>query len=118
MLSFSCNSLAFFLDTGAFTATFALEKQFGAAYATSLIQFDRFDVGGENGEGSFNTYTIRYLTYGESSSTACALTLNYVSTETLDTLFTTFNNLIVNGNVIASFKAREVFLPINCSCTN
>ena len=36
-----------------------------------------------------------------------ALALDNVAAEALDTLFVTFNDLIVNGNIVTGFKSRE-----------
>jgi hypothetical protein len=40
---------------------------------------------------------------------AGSLAFDHIATEALDTLFTTFNDLIINGNVVTGFKLRKLF---------
>jgi hypothetical protein len=112
-LSNSCfsvrNYLSLFLDTRALAAAFAEEVQPGAAYATGLVQFDRVDVGRKNRESPFHAYAIGDLTYCECGRTTGSLALDYITTETLDTLFTTFNYLIINGDIVTGFELWKVF---------
>lgn len=97
---------AFFLDTGTLTAALTQVVQFGAAYLTRLVQHDRIDVGRQDREQTLHTNTIRDLTHCERCSCTISLLFDNISTETLDTLFTTFYNLVVNGNIVTSFESR------------
>ena len=99
--------LAFFLNTSAFTAPFALEIQLGAADAANFMKFDGFDIGGEQGKGPFHAYAVGYLPNGEGSRMACTLALDHVAFESLDTLFVPFQDLIIDGDIITGFKLRK-----------
>ncbi len=61
-------------------------------------------------ESPLNTNTIRNLSYGKSSGMAIALTLDHIAFKALDPLFISFLDLIVNGNIVAGFEARECII--------
>ena len=103
----SGNRHALLADTGAFTTTLTLIEELRTTNVTSLIHLDRFDVGGEEGEHTLNTNAVRDLTYGESSCGTLSLFLDHVSFEGLDTLFGSFDDLIVDGNAVACLEGRE-----------
>ena len=99
---------AFFLDTCALTAAFALVEELGATNLTGLVDLDGFDVRGIKREEAFYTYSIGDLPDGERSSETRTLTFDDVAFKALDTFFITFNDFIVNGNVVPGFKFREL----------
>jgi len=68
---------------------------------------DRLDVGGVVREHTLYTNAVRDLTYGEGSGGTLSLCLDHVTFERLDTLFGSFDDLIVDGNVVARFEGRE-----------
>jgi len=103
---FCCHSL--FLDTSALTAAGTLEVQFCTTYAAYLVQLDGLDIGGKQGESPFYAHAIGDLPYGEGSRVACTLTFDNISLEALDTLLITFNNFIVDGDVVTGFELREL----------
>src|SRR5260221_1681121 len=76
----------FFLDTGAFTASFTLEIKLGTTNTAYFMQFYRLDVGREKREIPFYAYAIGDLTNRERSRMAYALALDNIPFETLDTL--------------------------------
>jgi hypothetical protein len=100
---------SFFLDPRALTAPATEEVKLGPAHLTGLIQCDGLDVRGVHREGPFNADTVRYFTYRESSGGTLALAFNNVTFEALDTLFVTLDDLIVNGDIVASFERRNFF---------
>jgi hypothetical protein len=77
---------------------------------TCFINFNRINIGRIERKNSFNTHTVRYFTYSEGCSMSCSLFLNYITFERLDSFFVTFNNFIINGNIITGFKSRKFFL--------
>lgn len=99
---------SFFLDTGALTATVALEVQFCPANAAYLVHFQRLDVGGEQGEGPFYADAVGDLTDSERGGLASSLTLDHVAFEALDTLLVSFDDLIVDGDVVTGFELRKL----------
>jgi hypothetical protein len=107
--SSSGDSHSLFLDTGAFTAPGTLEVEFCATYATDLMQLDGLDVGGEQGEGPFYTHAVGDLPDRESSGVASSLALDHISLEALDTLLVTFNNFIIDSDIITGFELRELY---------
>jgi hypothetical protein len=102
------DGLSLFLDTGALTATLALEVQFSPANTADLIHFDRLDIWGEQGEGPFHAYAIGDLTHGESGCLPRTLALDHITFETLDTLLVSFDDLIVDGDIITGFELRKL----------
>jgi hypothetical protein len=114
----SCCVNAFLFNTSAFTTTSTLEEKFCTANTTGFIQLNRFDIGRKNRKCSFNTYTIGDFPYSKGSSTTLTLAFDYIATEALDTLFTTFDNFIVYSYIVTRFKLRELFFSVNCSCIN
>ena len=103
-------SLSLFLDTGALTAPLTLEVDLRPADAAGLIQLDRLDIGREQGEGPFHTYSIGDLPHRERGRMAVALTLDHVSLEALDTFLVAFNDLIIDSDIITGFKLRKLDL--------
>ena len=97
-----------FFDTGALTAAGTLEVELCTTHATYLVQIDGLDVWGEQGEGPFHTDAIGDLPHSESGCVACTLTLDHISLEALDTLLITFNNFIVDSDIITGFELREL----------
>ena len=106
--SSSGHSHSLFLDTGAFTAAGTLKVELCATYATDLMQLDGLDIGGEQGEGPFHTHAIGDLPDRESRGMAGALAFDHISLESLDTLLVTFNNFIVDSDIITGFELREL----------
>lgn len=104
LFGFSFHRLTLFLDTGAFTATLTLVVQLSATNTTYLMQQDGLDVGREEGEQTLHTYAIGNFTYGEGGSSTIALYFNYIAFEGLDTLLVTFNDFIVNGDIVTGFE--------------
>ena len=104
------NSLAFFLDTGALAAAGTLEEQLGAANPANLVQLERLDVGREQGEGPLYTYTVGDLPYSKGGCLARTLTFDHITFETLDTLLVSFDDLIIDGDVVTGFELRKVSL--------
>jgi hypothetical protein len=106
-----CSSFAYgltlFLDTSALTATGTLEEQLGATNAANLVQIERLDIGRKEGEGPLNTHAIGDLPNGEGSCLASTLTLDHITLETLDTFLVSFDDFIVNGDVITGFELRK-----------
>lgn len=105
-----CHSAALFLDTGALSGTLAEVVQFGTTHPTYFVQFDRLDIGAVEREKTFYTYAVRHFANGEGLGHAATLTLDNVAAVGLDTLFGTFNNAVVNGNVITRFELGNRFL--------
>src|SRR5689334_6296966 len=93
-----------FLDPCALSATLTLIVQLGATNTTGFVQDNRLDVRREEWENPFYTDTVRDLTHGESSSIAFTLSFDHISTEGLDSLFITFNNFIIDGDVVTGFE--------------
>src|SRR5688500_9444999 len=89
--------ISLFFNAGALSTAFAEEVQPGATYAAVLIQLDRIDIGRKHRESPFHTNTIGDLTHCECGGMSGTLAFDHIATETLDTLFATFNDLIVNG---------------------
>lgn len=101
---FGFHRLTLFLDTCALTATLTLVVQLGTANTTYLMQEDGLDIGREEGEQTLHTYAIGDFTYSESGSSTYTLYFNYIAFEGLDTLLVTFNDFIVNGDVVTGFE--------------
>ena len=59
-------------------------------------------------EYTLHTYTVRDLTNGERGGGTIALRLDHIALERLDTLLGSFNDLVVDGNVITGFESRIV----------
>lgn len=102
-------SNSFFLNPCAFTTSAAEEIQFRPANFTSFIQHDGFDIGRIHREGSFHTNGIRNLTYGKGSCSTLTLTFDHIALKTLDTFLITFNDLVVNGNIVPCFEFGNFF---------
>ena len=104
----SLDSLAFFLDTRALTAARTLEEQLGAANPANFVHFERLDVGREQGEGPLYTYAVGDLTHGKSGRVPRTLTFDHITFETLDTLLVSFDDLIIDGDIVTGFELRKV----------
>lgn len=104
---FQCSFL--FLYAGALAGTFALIIQLGAAYTARFVQYDRFNVRGEEGEQPFHAYAIGNLADGKSGRSALALAFDHVSAEGLDPFLVSFDDLIIYGNIITGFKLGKFF---------
>jgi len=104
---FQCSFLL--LDPCALTATTTLVVQFGATYTTGFVQDDRVDVRGVDREKTLNANAVGDLPYSKGGSCALALQLDHVSTERLDPFLVSFNDFIVDSDVITGFKLGEVF---------
>lgn len=102
------NLEAFFLDTCALPAAFPLVKQLRAANLTRLVNEDGFNIRGKNREEAFYTNSVGNLPDGERGSETATLALDNVAFKALDTFFITFDDFIVNGNVVPGFKFREL----------
>lgn len=101
---FGFHRLTLFFDTGALTAALTLVVQLGTANTTYLMQEDGLDIGREEGEQTLHTYAIGNFPYGESGGSTYTLYFNHVAFEGLDTLLVTFNDFIVNGDVVTGFE--------------
>src|SRR5690606_5130012 len=97
-----------FLDPGALSTAAAEEEQLCSPHPSALVQDNGVDIRGQQREGSFHTHVIGYLSDGEAGSGAVALSFDDVSAETLDTLFSTFHDLIVDSYIVAGFKVGEL----------
>lgn len=104
------NRHALFFDTRALTTTATLEVKLGATHLTYFVHRDRLDIGRVDGEQTLNTYTIGDFTNGEGSRHARTLALDHIALKTLNTLFVTFYNLIVYGDIVTSFELGELTL--------
>src|SRR5690606_19239859 len=78
-------------------------------YITALVQNDRFNVGGEEGEYPFNAYSIRDLANSKAGCSTLALLLDHISFERLDTFLVSFYNLVVHGDIVTCPELRELF---------
>ena len=105
-----CNRHTLLANTGTLTATLALVKKFRTTYVTGFIQLDRFDVRGEIRKHTLYANSVGNLTDGERGGSTLALCFDHISFEGLDTLFGSFDDLIVNGNVVARLESRMRFL--------
>jgi hypothetical protein len=101
---------SFLLDPRALTAPAAQEVKFSAAYLTGLVQNDRFDIRRVHRESSFNSHSVRYFTHCECCSSSLALALDHIAFKALDTLLITFNDLVVDGNIVACLEFWRLFL--------
>src|SRR5215213_9331419 len=111
MLLLSGNScLTFFFDPGTLSTTAAKEVQLRTANTSTLVQLYGIDIWGEQWKCSFYTYTIRYLSDRKAGSASRALAFDNVSPEALNTLFTAFNDLIVNSYIVTSFEFWKFLL--------
>lgn len=102
-------NIPFFLDACALTAAFAEVVQPGAAYTACFVQINGINIGGKQGEGPFNAHPIRYLTHCKCGCLTGSLALDHIAAETLDTFLATFNDLVINSNIVTGFKLRELF---------
>jgi hypothetical protein len=112
---------AFFFNTSALTASLALEIELCPADAAYLMQFDRFDIRGEQGKGPFHAYPIGDLANRKSRCMARTLAFDHVALESLNTLFIAFHDLIIDGDIVTGFEFREVdlscqLLVYECYC--
>lgn len=105
-LFFRCNSHSFFLDPGAFTAPFTEEVKLGTPYTTNFVQYDTFDIWREHREKTLNTNAITHFTNCESGCGTGSLALDHITFKALDTLFATFNDPVVNSDIITCFELR------------
>lgn len=97
------------LDTGALAAAFPQEEQFGPAYPACLIQFDGINIGGIYGKSPLHADPVGYFTNRKGSRMAISLAFDHIAPEALDTLFSTFNDLIVNSDIITGLELRKLF---------
>ena len=102
---FCCHSL--FLDTRALTAAGTLEVQLCPANPANLVQLNRLDIGGEQGKGPFDTYAVGYFPHSKGGRIAGSLTLDHVAFEALDTLLVSFDDLIVDGDIVTGLELRK-----------
>jgi len=97
-------SKALFLNTGTFSTTLTQVKQAGTAYLTYFVQYYAFNIGAVKRKQTLHTNTVAYFTYCKRGGSAGALALDHIAFKALDTLFITFNNFIINSDVVTSFK--------------
>jgi|GEM_PF-5562685 len=103
------HDLLLFLDTGRFTAALTEIEEFSTTYTAYFIEYDRLDIWRVQRKQTLNTYPIRDLSNSECLRGTASLTFDHITLKRLDTLFISFNDFIVNGNVIASFEFWEFF---------
>ena len=84
-------------------------RKYSFARLTLPLLFNSIEsiLGENNRKGSFNSYAVGNFSYGETGCLPRSLSLDHISTETLDTFLTTFNDLIVNSDIVASLEFRE-----------
>src|SRR5882762_6772798 len=82
------------------------------------MQLNGFYIGREQGEGPFHAYSVGDLPDGKGSRMARTLALDHISLEALDTLFITFQDLIIDSDVSPALNFGKSIFPVNCSCTN
>ena len=98
-----------FLDAGTLTAALTLVVKLGTTYAAGFVHYDRVNVGRVKRERTLNTHTIRDLANREGGCCALALFFDHVTAERLDPFFGTFDDFIVDGNVVTGFELGEIF---------
>lgn len=98
-----------FLNAGRFAAAFALIVKLGTTYAAGFVYHHGLNVGREKREQPLHAYAVRNFSNGERSGSALALGLNHVAAERLDALLVSFNDFIVNGDVVTGFKPGKSF---------
>ena len=85
------------------------------------MQLDGFDIRREQRESPFHAHSIGYLANGEGSGMSISLSFDDISLETLDTLFITFLDLIIDSDIITGFELRKFYfscqlLVYKCYC--
>lgn len=102
------NRHSLLLDAGALAAAVALEIQFGPAYPADFVQLHRLDIGREQREGPFHTHAIGDLPNREGGGMSLTLPLDHFTFETLDTLLVSFDDLIIDGDVVTRLEGRNL----------
>lgn len=100
---------SFFFDPCAFAASAAEEIQLGTANFTGFIEYDRLDIGRIDREGPFYSNGIGNLAHGKGCSSTLTLAFDHIALKALDTFLVTFNDLVVNGNIVPCFEFGNIF---------
>jgi len=103
-----------FLDAGFLSGEAAEVENPCPAHLSPLVDLNLFDKGGGNGKDTFHADVSGHLPDGKGFRIYRASSLDHHTTKLLDPLLVSFLDFIVDGNGIAGFELRKIFLRSEC----